>query len=902
MSTYRLDKLFAPRSVAVVGASPRDTSPGRAVLSNLRAAAFEGSIDLVNPRYAEIEGIKAVKTIQNLPTTPDLIVIAAPPEFVPGIVKAAGEKGAAAAIIITAGLGHGTDSLADGCEKAARATGLRLVGPNCLGVLSSRAKLNASFAARMPPTGNLALVSQSGAITAGLIEWSAVHGIGFSAVVSLGDMIDVDLGDLLDFFALDGTTRAILLYVESINNARKFMSAARAAARIKPVVVVKSGRHAQGAKAAQTHTGALAGSDAVYEAAFRRAGLLRVLDLDELFAAAETLGRVRPFLGKRLAILTNGGGIGVLAVDRLVDLGGTLAGISPGTMQKLDSALPPIWSRANPVDIAGDADPARYVTALEGLIEDLENDAILVMNVPTALASTPAAARSVAAVAYRNSLIRSKPIFAVWVGTSEAVTPIFEADGIPSYETESDAVQGFMHLVHYREALDALMATPPSLPQDFKPDVAMARDVVANAVDGGRAWLDPIEMTRLLAAYSIPIAPALLARSADEAAVAARPWLAEGLGVVAKILSPDVVHKSEVGGVRLNLTSERAVREAVADILARARAAKPDARITGVTLHPMILRPKARELIAGIADDPTFGPVIVFGRGGTAVEVIDDKALALPPLDLKLARDLIARTRVSRVLKAYRDVPAADLDAVALLLVKLAQLAADVPELRELDLNPVLADRSGIIAVDARAMVASLKPARRGPAGHPRFAIRPYPKEWERAAALRDGTRILVRPVRPEDEPLYGPFFAAVTPQDLRLRFFAPVKEFGHRFIARLTQIDYARAMAFVAIEETMGNMLGVIRLHADANYDSGEYAVLVRSDLKGRGLGYLLMQLIIEYARVEGLKTIEGQVLSENTAMLAMCKELGFDIALDPRDPDTYLVKLAIREPVPIS
>jgi acetyltransferase len=573
-------------------------------------------------------------------------------------------------------------------------------------------------------------------------------------------------------------------------------------------------------------------------------------------------------------------------------------------MQKLDSALPPIWSRANPVDIAGDADPARYVTALEGLIEDPENDAILVMNVPTALASTPAAARSVAAVAqaHRNSLIRSKPIFAVWVGTNEAVTPIFEADGIPSYETESDAVQGFMHLVHYREALDALMATPPSLPQDFKPDVAMARDVVANAVEGGRAWLDPIEMTRLLAAYSIPIAPALLARSADEAAVAARPWLAEGLGVVAKILSPDIVHKSEVGGVRLNLTSERAVREAVADILARARAAKPDARITGVTLHPMILRPKARELIAGIADDPTFGPVIVFGRGGTAVEVIDDKALALPPLDLKLARDLIARTRVSRVLKAYRDVPAADLDAVALLLVKLAQLAADVPELRELDLNPVLADRSGIIAVDARAMVAPLKPARRGPAGHPRFAIRPYPKEWERAAALRDGTRILVRPVRPEDEPLYGPFFAAVTPQDLRLRFFAPVKEFGHRFIARLTQIDYARAMAFVAIEEATGNMLGVIRLHADANYDSGEYAVLVRSDLKGRGLGYLLMQLIIEYARVEGLKTIEGQVLSENTAMLAMCKELGFDIALDPRDPDTYLVKLAIREPVPIS
>jgi len=898
MSTYRLDKLFSPRSVAVVGASPRETSPGRAVLRNLGSAGFEGSVSLVNPRYGEIEGIKAVKTIQELRQAPDLIVIASPPRSVPGIVAAAGDKGVATAIIITAGLGHGEGSLADACEQAARATGLRLVGPNCLGVLSSRAKLNASFAARTPPAGELALVSQSGAIAAGLIEWSAAHDIGFSAAVSLGDKIDVDFGDLLDFFALDGATRAILLYIESINNARKFMSAARAAARIKPVVVVKSGRHAQGAKAAQTHTGALAGADAVYDAAFHRAGLLRVLDLDELFAAAETLGRVRPFPGKRLAILTNGGGIGVLAVDRFADLGGILAALSSATMKKLDAALPLIWSRANPVDIAGDADATRYLAAFEALLEDRENDALLVMNVPTALASADAAARSIAACAqtYRNSVIRPKPIFAVWIGSSDATTPIFEAAGIPSYATESDAVRGFMHLVRYRRALAALMATPPSLAQDFKPDVAAARSVVENAVRRGRTWLDPLESTRLLAAYSIPIAPALLARNADEAAAAARPFLAEGLGVVAKILSPDIVHKSEVGGVRLNLTSERAVRDAVVDILARAQAVRPDARITGVTIHPMVLRLKARELIAGIADDPTFGPVIVFGRGGTAVEVIGDKALALPPLDLALARELIGRTRVSRVLKAYRDVPAADVDAVALLLVKLAQLAADLPELRELDLNPVLADQNGLIAVDARIAVAPVEAARRGPPGHPRFAIRPYPKEWERRTELRDETKILVRPVRPEDEPLYGPFFAAVTQQDLRLRFFAPVKEFGHTFIVRFTQIDYARAMAFIAIEESSGNMLGVVRLHADANYERGEYAILVRSDLKGRGLGYLLMQMIIEYARAEGLKTIEGQVLAENIAMLAMCRELGFSISSDPSDPDTCIVKLAIR------
>jgi acetyltransferase len=453
--TYRLDKLFSPRSVAVVGASPRATSPGRAILRNLRSAGFKGLISLVNPHYSEIEGVKAVKTIQELPEAPDLLVIATPPPSLPRIIAAGGKKGAATAIIITAGLGHEEGSLAEACEKAARATGLRLVGPNCLGVLSSRAKLNGSFAVRTPPAGELALISQSGAITAGLIEWSAAHDIGFSAAVSLGDQIDVDFGGLLDFFALDGATRAILLYIESINNARKFMSAARAAARIKPVVVVKSGRHAQGAKAAQTHTGALAGADAVYDAAFRRAGLLRVLDLDELFAAAETLGRVRPFPGKRLAILTNGGGVGVLAVDRLADLGGTLTGISPETIKKLDAALPPIWSRANPVDIAGDADATRYIAAFEGLLEDRENDAILVMNVPTALASAETAAKSIAASAqaHRNSFIRPKPIFAVWVGSSDATTPIFEAAGIPSYATESDAVRGFMHLVRYREAI-----------------------------------------------------------------------------------------------------------------------------------------------------------------------------------------------------------------------------------------------------------------------------------------------------------------------------------------------------------------------------------------------------------------------------------------------------------------
>ena len=576
MSTYRLETLFAPRSVAVVGASPRHTSTGRAVLANLRQAGFPGPIYLVNPRYDEIEGIRAFKSYDALPQPPDVVAIAVPPAAVPDAVAAAARKGTAVGVIITAGLGRGPGSLAERCEKIARAAGMRLVGPNCLGVQVPRAKLNASFAAAAPPPGDLALISQSGAIAAGLVQWASGRGVGFSAIVSIGDSIDVDFADLLDHFVYDRSTRAILLYIESIKDARKFMSAARAAARIKPVLVIKSGRHAQGAKAAMTHTGALAGSDAVYDAAFRRAGLLRVIDLDELFAAAETLARLSTLSGKRLAILTNGGGVGVMAVDRLIDLGGELAGISPGTMQKLDAALPPIWSRANPADIAGDADAERYAVALEGLLDDDANDAVLVMNVPTALASAADAAKSVIAVTarHRSKCMPSKPVFTMWMGESGPASQAFEAAGIPNYPTESAAIHGFMHLVRYREARDLLMATPPNLPEDFAPDVAAVRPVIDAVLRDDRAWLDPIELTRVLSAYGIPVAPAALARNADEAVAAAKPHLAKGIPVVLKIQSPDIVHKSDVGGVRLDLASEEAVRAAAADILSRAHAAR----------------------------------------------------------------------------------------------------------------------------------------------------------------------------------------------------------------------------------------------------------------------------------------------------------------------------------------
>ncbi|SDS52481.1 bifunctional acetate--CoA ligase family protein/GNAT family N-acetyltransferase [Bradyrhizobium canariense] len=897
MSTYRLKNLLSPRSVALVGASPRPNSVGRAILRNIRAAKFRGEFGLVNSHYAEIDGMAAVGSLDDLPFVPELVVITAPAKAVAGIVDDAGRLGAVGVLIITAGLGQGAGSLAERAEHTAKKYGMRLIGPNGLGIMMPGAALNASFSAHMPCVGNLALISQSKAVAAGMVDWAAQRAVGFSGIVSVGDQLDVDVADLLDYFALDAKTRAILLYVEAIKDARKFMSAARAAARIKPVVVLKSGRMAPGAKAAATDIGVLAGSDAVYDAAFRRAGILRVSDLRELFDCAETLGRLASPAGKRLAILTNGGGIGLLAVDRLVELGGIPADITRVIREKLDAVLPPTWSRSNPVEIVGDADAARYASALEILLADPGNDAILVMNVQTAIVAADDIAAAVIGVVekYRREHQESaKQVLAVWIGADRKMGDLLSAAGIPNYATEDDAVRGFLHLVRHREVVEALAQVPPAMPTSFVPDVEAARAIVAAALADDRHWLDPIEIKRLLQAYGIAMVPTFAAADAEQAVTHAQALLAQGVTVVLKIMSRDIVHKSDVGGVVLNLTSAEAVRAATADIVARAKALRPEARISGVIVQAMVVRPKARELILGIADDPTFGTVIVFGRGGTAAEIINDKALALPPLDLRLAHDLIGCTRVSRLLRAYRDVPAVKPDAVAMVLVKLAQMAADIPEIRELDINPLLADETGVLAVDARAAIgrAERKFAGSSPAN---FAVRPYPSQWQRHIEVKDGWRVFVRPIRPEDEPLIHELLRQVTSEDLRLRFFASMKEFSHAFIARLTQLDYARAMAFVAFDEATNEIVGVVRIHSDSIYETAEYAILLRSDLKGRGLGWTLMQLIIEYARSEGLKTISGDVLAENSVMLAMCRDLGFEVKADPDEHDICVVKLML-------
>lgn len=893
MGIRNLDHLFQPRSVALVGASARAGSLGAAVLANLRGGGFRGGVHLINPRHSEIDGIPCAARLSDLPSPPDLVIVAAPRDSVVEIAEEAAAFGVRVCIVITADPGHGADSLRMRLKEVAQRTGLRIVGPNCLGVLSPRAGLDASFAAHRPPKGDLAVISQSGAITASLLAFAAERRVGFSGLVSIGDIADVDFDDLLDWFAIDPATRAILMYVEAITDAKAFMSAARAAARVKPVIVIKAGRSRSAARAAATHTGALTGADDVYSAAFRRAGVLRVDDIDELFAAAETLGRIAPFRGDRLAILTNGGGLGVLAVDELASLGGKLATFEPATIEKLDALMPATWSRANPADIVGDADAARFAAALGPILDDANTDAVMVIHCPTALSKPLEVARAVAdgALHHRRTAYRAKPVFAVWLGHEEGADAIFERTAIPHYA--SSAMRGFMHLVKWRESRDALMATPQGLPGDGA-DREAARRIVRDALARGERWLDVVDITRVLEAYRIPCAPARLAKTPEEAAEIAAPVIAEHGACVVKIFSRDITHKSDVSGVMLDMTTLEGVRKAAVQVMERARKARPQARIEGVTIHPMIRRPNARELIAGIGEDPTFGPVVLFGRGGTAVEVINDKALALPPLDMNLARAQIERTRVARLLRSYRDKPQADIDAVAQTLVRIAQLSADVPEIRGLDLNPLIADEFGVIALDARIEIAPC-PAQGLGGVNPRFAVAPYPRWQERRVELKDGAKLFFRPARPEDEDLYRRFFQRVTPEDMRRRFFTAVKDLDHVFVARLTQIDYARACAIVAVDEADGEMAGGVRVMHDPDETAGEYAILVRSDFKGRGLGWALMRAAIDYARAAGLKTLHGHVLAENRAMLDMCAGLGFTVTEDKEDVALKVVTLDV-------
>ena len=893
MSVRNLDKLFNPASVALIGATDRAGSVGAVVLRNLRRAGFSGELLLISPHHRSLDGMPVYQDVASLPRTPDLAVIATPPDTVPALVAELGARGTKAAVVITAGFGElGTAgrALQQATLDAARPHLLRLVGPNCVGIMVPRIGLDASFSHLAPADGDIAFVSQSGAMITAMLDWAAPRSLGFSHIVSLGDMADVDVGDMLDYLAADAHTRAVLLYLEGITHGRKFMSAARAASRAKPVLVLKAGHSAAGARAAASHTGMLAGSDAVYDAAFGRAGMLRVERMTELFDAAETLALTREQNGGRLAIVSNGGGAGVLATDALAAAGGVLAELAPETMERLDRVLPATWSRGNPVDIIGDAPGARYAAAIEALLGDHGADAFLVLNCPTALAEPEEAARAVidALAAQPAEMLRGRNVFTAWLGEQSA-TPArrrFESAGIPTYDSPEAAVAGFLHRVRYQHNQALLMETPPARPDPFEPDALAARGVIIEALRAGKSWLDADGVAAVLSAYGIPQPVARNAAGPDEAAAAAAGI---GFPVALKIRSPDITHKSDIGGIALGLVNADAVRAAAKAMLARVRAARPEARIDGILVQQMIARPGAVELLVGLGDDAAFGPVVVFGQGGTAVEVLKDSAIALPPLNPLLARAQMAQTRVWRLLQPYRGKPAAALDAIAEVLIRLGQMAADHAELRELDINPLLADAEGVVALDARIRVA--------PAAMPgaaRLAIAPYPRHLESTGTARDGTPIALRPVRPEDEPLLQDVVAHMSREDVRMRFFAPIREMSHSLAARLSQIDYDREMALLAQHD--GTPLGVARYFADPDRLRAEYAVAVRSDWKGRGVGYLLMTRLIAVARQAGIGELVGAVLRENRPMLEMCAGLGFTIAADPSDAAAMTVRKLLR------
>ena len=871
MSTRNLDKLMAPKSIVAIGASVRPGSVGAAVTHNLLAGGFQGNIHLVNTKGGEIEGRRVYRKLADVPEVADLAVVMTPAETIPRLILELGERGTRVAVVISAGPGNGADGAQVNARwrrrilRAAKPHLLRVVGPNTIGYAMPSLGLNASFGPGNLKAGRIAAVAQSGAVLAGLADWGSAQGIGFSHLISMGDMSDVDFGDVLDMLARDPGTRAILMYIEGITHARKFMSAARGVARIKPVIVLKAGRHAAPAKAAASHTGSMAGSAAVYDAAFARAGLVRVRGLGELFDAAETLAYGISPRTERLAILTNGGGVGIIATDLLMDEGGELSTLLPKTLNQLDKHMPRAWSRGNPVDIVGDADGPRYAAALDALADDRGVGAVLAMNVPTALTPAEDAARAIAGAAGAKVV----PVIGCWIGGPQAAAgrAVLHAAGMPAYDTPLRAVRGFMHIVQYRRGQRALQRTPPSVPE-ARSDTNLVRAIVHGALAERREILTEPEAKRVLAAYGIPVVPTEIVLDAAEAVAAA---VRIGFPVAVKILSRQITHKSDVGGVALDLGSEQAVADAVRTMTGNALVKAPKARIDGFVVQPMIKRPHAIELILGAAEDPVFGPILLVGHGGVAAEVVDDKALALPPLDLVLAEDALSRTRVDRLLRGYRDRAPAARGAVAEARVRLSQLIADVGEIAELDINPLLADAEGVLALDARIVVRKPEAGQERAA---RFAIRPYPVDLE-TEVRHNEEKLRIRPIRPQDEALLDGFVRRLSREDVRMRFFGPLRELSHEMAARLTQIDYDREMAFLLLDGDM--LLGVGRLAADPGFEQAEFALVVASDRQGRGYGTLLLAHVLHYAKSRGIKRVMGHVLRENDKMLALVKRLGF-------------------------
>jgi acetyltransferase len=884
MGLYNLEKIFDPQSVAVIGASEKKGSIGEAIMRNLVEGGYDGKILPVNPNYSEVRGIRAFQSLSEAETNIDVAVIATPMATVTGIVKECVKAGVGSAVIISAGgkeIGEEGRKIEEEIDREARKGGLRIVGPNCMGIIRPGTNLNASFAARMPYRGNLAFISQSGAICSAMLDLSLKEKMGFSYFVSIGSMLDVDFGDLVDYLGDDPEVKSILLYIESLTNIRKFMSAAREVSRVKPVVVLKAGRSPAGAKAAASHTGAMAGEDAVYEAAFKRGGIARVRNLEDFFDCAELLAKQPSPKGPRMVILTNSGGPGVMAADAVAEYGLELSSLRGEVLSGLDEVLPPHWSRGNPVDILGDAGPERYAKAADCCFSREDMDGMLVICNPQAMTDPADVARSMA----RSLKDRPYPVFAAWMGGRdvEEGIDILNQAGIPTYNTPERAVRSFMYLYHYHRNLEMLQEIPSLLPQVVEPDEEAARKIVQEGLAREKGILTEVESKRLLACYGVKVNRTEGASSVDEALKLVRDM---GYPVVMKVHSAQITHKTEAGGVKIDLQNEEDVRKAFEEIVEGARAYDPDAEEVGVSLQPMIRNPDA-EILLGAKRDEIFGPVILFGLGGIFAEVLEDRSLGLPPLNQALARRLMEETRVFRILKGYRNRPAADLELLEQMIACLSHLLVDFPEIEELDMNPVIVKDGRPCAVDARVIV---KKSDRASPHH--LAISPYPEQYESREVTKDGVEISLRPIKPEDAPLLLEMFDSMSLRSRYYRFFSPKKTLSREMLVRLTQVDYDRHIALVALSEEEGRerLLGVVRLITEPDRNRAEFSIAVADPWQGKGIGRKLLKRALDVAVDYGVKKVEGDVLAENEQMLGLGRELGFEIKKDGSAGDYVL------------
>jgi acetyltransferase len=884
MSVHNLDRVFQPKSIAVVGASEKRGSVGTTIFKNLIAGGFKGPLYPVNPNHGTISGYKAYPALQAAPPLIDLAVIATPIESVPSIVQAAAQAGVGGVVIISAGgkeIGTRGRKVEQAITAAAQGSDLRIIGPNCLGIINSGNGLNASFARRMPLPGKMAFISQSGAICTSVLDLSLKEKIGFSYFISLGSMLDVDFGDMIDYLGGQSDVNSIVMYVESLTRFRNFMSAARSVSRVNPIIALKAGRTRAGAKAATSHTGALAGDDDVYDAAFKRAGIVRVKTFEELFDCAELVAKQPRPRGPALAIVTNAGGPAVMATDSLSDYGVEPAALSTATIEKLDKILPPHWSHGNPVDMLGEASPESYRQVVEICLDAPEINGLLIMLSPVAMADPTDVATTIAGLIHGKSF----PVLAAWIGGNdvEGGREVLNQSGVPTFNTPERAVRAFMDLYKYARNIEMLQEIPPRLPHKLEFDRLKAGAVINEALENENRLLTEVEAKGLLSAYGIPVNMIETAKNAEDSVQKAGKI---GYPVVLKIHSRDISHKTDAKGVKLDLRSDSDVREAFNEIMDSAHKFNPKAVIDGVTIQSMV-SDKGIELILGAKKDRDFGPVILFGMGGVMTEILADRAVALPPINRLLARKLMEETKVFNLLKGHRGQPPVNLELLEEILVRLSQLVTDFAEIEELDINPLIVSKDRIVAVDARVI---LGPSQVQAPHH--LVISPYPNEHEARVSVNGLENLFIRPIRPEDAPLLEKLFESLSERSVYMRFFTHLKRMDHRMLAHFTQIDYDRHIALTAISETDAEekMIGVARVLLERNLKKAEFSAAVGDQWQGKGIGAELLKRCIAIAKRRGVKTIYGIVLAGNTQMLALSRKMGFRIKNVSRGPEYEL------------